>query len=172
VYITLDLRWNSAGLIGGRAFVDILKWNTTLIEIDLAGNELPDEIAVALGTALERNKDRFKHELFTAAHTEQLTTTLQTLESSHQDAISKLSQKLNNVDTHALSLSTKLALASTEIEESQTAFRALEAKYERLIRDRSEIEDTLVRERKENGGRINDLQKELALERQVGNPWY
>ena len=45
----VDLRWNNSGLIGGRAFVDCLKWNTTLIELDLTGNELPEDIAIAIG---------------------------------------------------------------------------------------------------------------------------
>lgn len=56
----VDLRWNNSGLIGGRAFVDCLKWNTTLIELDLTGNELPEDIAIAIGTmVLLRFKRKF-----------------------------------------------------------------------------------------------------------------
>jgi hypothetical protein len=29
--------------------VDCLKWNTTLIELDLTGNELPEDVAIAIG---------------------------------------------------------------------------------------------------------------------------
>jgi hypothetical protein len=38
----LDLRWNNCGLLGGRAFVDLLHWNQVLIEVDCIGNEMPD----------------------------------------------------------------------------------------------------------------------------------
>ena len=37
-----DLRWNNCGLIGGRAFVDLLQWNQVLVELDLIGNEIPE----------------------------------------------------------------------------------------------------------------------------------
>ena len=173
----IDLRWNSAGLTGARAFVDSLKSNFTLTEIDLTGNEVPEDLNLALGiiikfkfkvSALERNKDKFKHEIATSAHSEQLTTTLHTLTSSHQEAIQDLSKKLTHSDSNAVSLSAKLALASIEIEESQAAFRDLEAKYDRMSRERTELEDLLNRGQKESGIRITDLQKELAREREVG----
>ena len=96
-----------------------------------------------------------------------MTCTLQTLASSHQEAIQDLSKKLSLSDSNAVSLSTKLALASNEIQESQDAFRNLEAKYDRMSRERAELEDLIVKERKETGNRISDLQKELAREREV-----
>ena len=40
----IDLRWNNCGLVGGRAFLDLLQWNQALIEVDLIGNEMPDGI--------------------------------------------------------------------------------------------------------------------------------
>jgi hypothetical protein len=36
-------------LIGSRAFLDTLKSNYTITEIDLTGNEVPDDIYLALG---------------------------------------------------------------------------------------------------------------------------
>lgn len=45
----LDLRWNNVGMIGGRAFLDVLKWNKTVLYVELAGNELPEDIAHAIG---------------------------------------------------------------------------------------------------------------------------
>lgn len=78
-----------------------------------------------------------------------------------------MSQKLSASDSNALSLSAKLALASSEIQESQDAFRDLEAKYDRMSRERNELEDLVIRERKETGNRIADLQRELAREREV-----
>jgi molybdopterin converting factor small subunit len=70
-------------------------------------------------------------------------------------------------DSNAISLSTKLALASNEIQESQDAYRDLEAKYDRMSRERQELEDIIIRERKETGNTISDLQKQLAREKEV-----
>ena len=70
-------------------------------------------------------------------------------------------------DSNAISLSTRLALASNEIQESQDAFRDLEAKYDRVSRERMELEEIIMRERKETTNRITDLQRELAREREV-----
>jgi hypothetical protein len=45
----VDLRWNSAGLIGSKAFIDTCKSNYTIREIDLTGNEVPEDVHLALG---------------------------------------------------------------------------------------------------------------------------
>ncbi len=92
---------------------------------------------------------------------------MHTLSSSHQEAIQDLSKKLTQSDSNSVSLSAKLAMASNEIQESQNAFRDLEAKYDRMCRERTELEDLLIREQKESGTRITDLQKDLAREREV-----
>ena len=96
-----------------------------------------------------------------------MTSTLQTLSFTHHEAIQDLSKKLHVSDSNALSLSTKLTLASTEIQESQDAYRDLEAKYDRMSRERQELEDLIIRERKETGNRLSDLQGNLAREKEV-----
>lgn len=47
-----DLRWNSVGLLGGRALVNCLPRNRTLWRLELAGNNVPGDIlrAVGMGT--------------------------------------------------------------------------------------------------------------------------
>lgn len=47
-----DLRWNSIGLLGGRALVNSLPRNRTLWRLELAGNNVPGDIlrAVGMGT--------------------------------------------------------------------------------------------------------------------------
>nr|KAJ3422966.1 Leucine-rich repeat-containing protein 45 [Polyrhizophydium stewartii] len=162
----LDFRWNNAGLIGGRAFLDLLKWNVVLMDLDMTGNEIPEDIHRGIASALERNRDRFKHELHTKAHTENLTSTLQTLTQSHQEAISKLSSKLAATDQTALSLSQKLSLASSEIAEAQDAYRMLQAKIERLTNEKHAFEEQVVKERSQTQAQITDLQRELVAERE------
>jgi chromosome segregation ATPase len=80
--------------------------------------------------------------------------------------MTQLSTKLNQSDSQAVALSTKLAIASNEIQDSQDAFRALEAKYDRLLREKLDLEDVLIRERKADNIQISDLQKDLAHERE------
>jgi Ran GTPase-activating protein (RanGAP) involved in mRNA processing and transport len=52
--IQLDLRWNTLGIIGGRHFADTLKWNTSLIELELTGNEIPEDITRNICKLLDR----------------------------------------------------------------------------------------------------------------------
>ena len=106
----LDLRWNNAGLIGGRAFVDLLQFNLVLKDLELTGNELPEDIAIALTSGLERNRDRYLNQIQAKAHAETLNSTLQSLTLSHQDALSKLSEKLATTHQQADLLQNQLLL--------------------------------------------------------------
>ena len=45
----LDLRWNNIGILGGRAFVNLLAFNKTLSRLELAGNNVPDDILNTIG---------------------------------------------------------------------------------------------------------------------------
>lgn len=45
----LDLRWNNIGLIGGRALLNALDYNKTLVRLDLAGNNTPCDVLKSIG---------------------------------------------------------------------------------------------------------------------------
>lgn len=45
----VDLRWNSIGVKGARAFYDLLNVNTTLTQVQLGGNFVPEEIVQHIG---------------------------------------------------------------------------------------------------------------------------
>lgn len=45
----LDLRWNSVGLLGGRAILEMLKTNKTICRLELAGNNIPGDILKSIG---------------------------------------------------------------------------------------------------------------------------
>lgn len=47
--IFLDLRWNSVGLLGGRAILEMLKTNKTICRLELAGNNIPGDILKSIG---------------------------------------------------------------------------------------------------------------------------
>ncbi|KAI8930191.1 hypothetical protein BC831DRAFT_547078 [Entophlyctis helioformis] len=162
----LDLRWNNAGIIGGRAIADLLKWNVVLMEIDLTGNEVPEDVHRSIASALDRNRDRYKHDIHTKAHTENLTSTLQSITSSHQETLSRLTSKLASSDQKSMTLSQQLSLASSEIAQSQEAYRVLEAKLERVVGEKRALEEQVTTERSQTNARINDLQHELVVERE------
>ncbi|KAI8901525.1 hypothetical protein BC833DRAFT_617561 [Globomyces pollinis-pini] len=161
----LDLRWNNIGLIGGRAFVDLLKWNKTLMDLELAGNEIPEDVLRAISTSTERNKERWQHEYHTKAHTQTLTTTIQTLTAEHRDVLLDMQNKLSKKSSHSLSLSEKLAQANTEIDKMQSAYRSLAAHAEKAENDRIGLEEQLVKERFEFQSKISEIQKEIMFER-------
>ncbi|CAL8142614.1 unnamed protein product [Orchesella dallaii] len=53
----LDLRWNSIGVKGARAFYDLLNINSTLTQVQLGGNFVPEEIVQHIDQILKhRNK--------------------------------------------------------------------------------------------------------------------
>lgn len=44
-----DLRWNNIGLLGGRALLEALLQNRTLVQLEMAGNNIPSDILKAIG---------------------------------------------------------------------------------------------------------------------------
>ena len=43
-----DLRWNNIGLVGGKGILASLKKNHTLMQLQLAGNNIPEDIVDAI----------------------------------------------------------------------------------------------------------------------------
>ncbi|KAI9341817.1 hypothetical protein DFJ73DRAFT_536955 [Zopfochytrium polystomum] len=157
----LDLRWNNAGLIGGRAFVDVLQWNMSILEVLLTGNEVPEEVMRSVTVLLQRNKDKQAVSALTASHSEQLSSTLQTLAKHHQDAVEKLQHKLHSSDSKHQSVAERLAVASRDLSAAQAASKAAEDRANAIERDFSVF-------KAEGNARISDLQKDLKSEREVG----
>lgn len=46
-----DLRWNNVGLLGGRSLLDALQKNTSLVQLEMAGNNIPSDTLKGLGKA-------------------------------------------------------------------------------------------------------------------------
>ena len=44
-----DLRWNNIGLLGGRSLLDALQQNRTVLQLEMAGNNIPSDILRAIG---------------------------------------------------------------------------------------------------------------------------
>ncbi|KAJ3109086.1 Leucine-rich repeat-containing protein 45 [Phlyctochytrium planicorne] len=156
---TLDIRWNNAGIIGGRAFVEALKWNMVVTEIELVGNDIPDDVMRSISIALERNRDKQKHIHQNRAHSEHLSATLQALTSAHQANLDSLSTRLYATDGRAQSLSEKLGIATKELAEANT--------YRKNADDHIKaLEMELAKEKREGSQRISELQNELFKEKE------
>lgn len=44
-----DLRWNNIGLLGGRSLLEALQKNKHVVELEMAGNNIPGDTLRALG---------------------------------------------------------------------------------------------------------------------------
>ena len=54
MYLT-DLRWNNVGLVGGRHLLEAFKFNKTLDQIELNGNDIPGELKKSIGMVFYNN---------------------------------------------------------------------------------------------------------------------
>lgn len=55
-----DLRWNNVGLLGGRSLLEALQKNKTMVQLDVAGNNIPNDTLKALGnTSVHRESLMF-----------------------------------------------------------------------------------------------------------------
>jgi chromosome segregation ATPase len=159
------LRWNHAGLIGGRAFADLLKWNKTLVSLELAGNEVPDDIMRAICASLATNNDKRSHAAYTRAHAESMSSTIQTLSTAHNEALLNLQDKLSKENNHGKSLMEKLSVATLEIENTQEAYKIACARVDRLEKELEKTEKVLIRERSEFQQQMGLVQTDLINER-------
>lgn len=50
-----DLRWNNIGLLGGRALLEVLQQNCALLQLEMAGNNIPSDILKAIGETSEES---------------------------------------------------------------------------------------------------------------------
>ncbi|KAJ3216542.1 hypothetical protein HDU67_009327 [Dinochytrium kinnereticum] len=130
-----------------------------LTEIELTGNEIPDDVLRSITIALERNRDRFKHLLQNKIHSEHLSNTLQALTTAHQSNLEQLSSKLSASDVRAHGLSDKLSVTSRELTEALEYRRSADAKIR-------ELNSALDHERRESSTRLSELQNEVFKEKE------
>lgn len=127
---------------------------------------LPLDTARSIAAATDRNRDRWQHEAHSKAHAESLTSTIQTLSLTHQEALLSLQHKYSKKNEHAESLSGKLTVASSEIQNMQDAYRNSQSKVERLEGDCGKLEQVLIKERSDLHTQLNDRQRDLNAERE------
>lgn len=197
-----DIRWNNAGLIGGRALLDMLKSNMTLSTVEVAGNEIASDLVQAIGflffqifyhqeLALERNRQLNNNRTESTERANYLAATFQQLSADHGAAVTSLRSKLVSTESETQLLGQKLELASEEIESTQTSFKLAQIQLhdERSKRERwvylivvtvmrffttrrwqkksSELEEALLRERKEYTDRCQSLLHDLMAEKSI-----
>lgn len=105
--------------------------------------------------------------MYSKAHAETLSSTIHALSSSHNDQVTNLQSIISKESHNGKLMMDKLALASSEIENMQEAYRISMARVERLETELSKAEDTITKERSENQIHLSSLQKDLIVEREV-----
>lgn len=141
--------------------------------------------------ALERNRLRVMDERKQSEQSRLLSSTLQKISSEHEENLNTLKSRLVDTENSSRQMADKLRLASEEVEASQSGYQMLQTKLleERTRRERyyceidainnfsheqlwssleerlREMEETLLRERKEHTGRCQTLLNELMTER-------
>lgn len=165
--------------MGGRAFVDLLQWNRTIIDLELTGNEIPEgmesliflsiETLRGISSGIDRNFDRYNNQKHTKAHSEALSSTIQTLTMNHQEAMLELQTRYAKQGEHTETLRDKLNNASSEIQNMQDIYRDSQTKFERLETEYKKLQELLTQERTDLHQQLNDRQKDLNKEREVIN---
>ncbi|KAJ3134095.1 Leucine-rich repeat-containing protein 45 [Physocladia obscura] len=147
---SLDLRWNSAGLVGGRGFLQAFKLNNTLTRLDLVGNEIPEDLLRAIESCIERNATHMKELETSKINANFLASTFQQLSANHQNTIDSLSMKLELTNETKNDATEKLAGVSKDLLQSLESKRVLEENLK-----------ILESKNKELGSTIANLQKEI-----------
>ena len=163
----LDLSWNHAGLIGGRALLELLGTNRTLCEMPVTGNEIPEDICRGIDNALSLNKERWYSEKSSNEHSKVLADKLGALSHSHQNELAALEAKLKAETDAARGLSSKLGEAGGELDAMQHSYRSLLQENKKWKQERDQLEKDITAERSNTQKQLEKFHSELSIEREV-----
>ncbi|ODM97794.1 Leucine-rich repeat-containing protein 45 [Orchesella cincta] len=138
----LDLRWNSIGVKGARAFYDVLNINSTLTQVQLGGNFVPEEIVQHIDQILKQRNKQEEIVKDYSTRTTLLTRQLQKTEEEYQN----------------------------EIKNIMSMFDAEEKEYRRVIEENQNQINRLSQERQEEVEKNSVLQNDVnGLRKQLGD---
>lgn len=138
---SLDLRWNSIGVKGARAFYELLNENTTLTQIHLGGNFVPAEVVQHIEQILKQRSDQEEIVKDYTTRTTILTRKLQRTEEEYQNEIKNFMSVFDAEEKENRRI----------IEESQNQINQITKERQAEIDKNSELQ-----------GEINKLQKQLV----------
>jgi hypothetical protein len=96
-----------------------------------------------------------------------MASTIQSLTTSHQEALLIFQDKYFTESKHAESLHGQLSIASSEIQTMQDVYKNSQTKVEMLEQECKRLEELIIKERTEMHNQLNDRQKDLNIEREV-----
>ncbi|CAL4097795.1 unnamed protein product, partial [Meganyctiphanes norvegica] len=85
----IDLRWNSIGWSGGKAILEALKHNKIINKIELPGNNIPNNILLAIGNAMGNN---MRNEVVNSEYRNRTEILKQQIENQEHQAANKIQQ--------------------------------------------------------------------------------
>ncbi|CAF1206875.1 unnamed protein product [Didymodactylos carnosus] len=134
-----DLRWNNVGLIGGRALLAVCESNSTLTDIQLVGNNIPDDIMQSIANALVKNEERRQTNFGHLQNMSVLTRQLQNVQNDKDRQITTVLTRMSLQEQAMLkanrSLAEKLKKLQEALDDRKLSFNALSAKVSLLEAD-------------------------------------
>jgi chromosome segregation ATPase len=169
----IDFRWNHAGIIGGRAIAEMLKYNKSLQKFELAGNEVQEDILANIEMGLNRNRRENQSSAETRNNNNLLHATIQEINNSHQKSLAELEAALLKKQVETQQLSNQLGKAGQEMDDTLLSYKVIEKRLkeeierkERLEKKLLDIDEVLSAERKENSERFKGMMHDLMIERE------
>ncbi|KAJ1539912.1 Leucine-rich repeat-containing protein 45, partial [Cladochytrium tenue] len=154
----IDLRWNNAGLVGARALAEAVKCNPRLLAVELVGNDAPEDVLKAIAAHLQRNYDRHTTAVRAAAHSAQLSTTVQALAQHHRQSVRELEDRLSAADGRGGALAARVTSAERDRDAAVSARKDADDRAAAAARDAAAV-------REEAAARIAGLLGDLAAEK-------
>uniref|UniRef100_A0A7N9AVK0 Leucine rich repeat containing 45 n=1 Tax=Mastacembelus armatus TaxID=205130 RepID=A0A7N9AVK0_9TELE len=85
-----DLRWNNIGLLGGRSLLKALQKNKSIVQLEIAGNNIPSDTLKALEQITGHNSDRQSTLRESRSRTQVLSKEIQTLKEEKSRQVTSL----------------------------------------------------------------------------------
>ncbi|CAF4224042.1 unnamed protein product, partial [Rotaria sordida] len=135
----LDLRWNNIGLVGSRALLAACQSNSTLNELNLTGNNAPDDIMENINNALAKNTEKRQIHF---GHSQNMAILARQVQNIHTEKDRQITSVLKRVSLQEQamlkankSLAEKVKKLQETLNDQQLGFNAISAKNALLEAD-------------------------------------
>jgi chromosome segregation ATPase len=133
------LRWNNGGWLGGKALAEAMRWNTTILSINIVGNDIPESIGKTIRLGLERNAKTNN----SARHERTLRNTLDATKREHSDEIQNLKHEISKLGSAQAALEKQLVDAETRAISANAMTSKVEARLQSMIHERDVVQQSL-----------------------------
>ncbi|XP_043233479.1 leucine-rich repeat-containing protein 45-like isoform X1 [Amphibalanus amphitrite] len=172
----LDMRWNGIGVLGGRALVDALQANRTLVSCPVDGNALPPDLLHTIACRVRNNQELLESEEQKTAERSLLTAQIQDTERAGRREVEGV---VRTLQTERASFSGLQADMNFQLGQLQEALDERKEAAERLASKLSAVEASLAntqaaltaaqQDKTELQEQVKTLQAELAAQKKANS---